>query len=345
LLSSEGRWIAPAPPARGRVAIVAEGAQGFEGDATLARLLVRGAAAAGADIVKFQLVYVDELAAPEYVHYALFKDLEMSREAWASVVDEARLCRIGVAFDVFGPRSLDLALELGAVAVKIHASDFFNHDLVAAALSRAPHLYLSGGGIDVEEIAEVLDRYPGAEARTTLFCGFQAEPTATADNNLARLGALHARFPSLPLGFMDHCDGDGDASTWLAALAVPYGVTHIEKHLTLDRGLCLEDYVSAVTPDRFATFVARLREAEAAIGRPDLALSPAETAYRRKALKQIVATGPLARGTEIARAHLMMLRTPLDAGRQPIVRLEQAVGRRVRAGVPAGRPIYEDDLA
>ncbi|NCV89142.1 MAG: hypothetical protein EBW19_02930, partial [Betaproteobacteria bacterium] len=42
------------------IKIIAEAAQGFEGDPLLARLLVRAAARAGADAVKFQLVYADE---------------------------------------------------------------------------------------------------------------------------------------------------------------------------------------------------------------------------------------------------------------------------------------------
>lgn len=325
--------------------VIAEAAQGFEGDPTLGKLLVRGAATGGADLVKFQLVYGDELATPDYVHYALFKQLEMPHAHWEAIVDEARLCGIAIAFDVFGPRSLELALELGADAVKIHASDFFNHDLVGDALRRAPHVYLSAGGLDVVEIGALLQRYAGVVMSLTLLCGFQAEPTVTSDNHLARLGVLRARFPALGLGFMDHADGEGDEATWLAVLAVPYGVSAIEKHLTLDRALCLEDSMSAVTPERFATFVTRLRAAEAAVGRADLALTPAETAYRRKALKPVVATRPLAAGTEIAPGAVTLLRAPLEAERQPVFQTERAVGRRVRREVPAGRPIYEDDLA
>ena len=41
------------------VEIIAEAAQGFEGNPTLAKLLARGAVRAGADAVKFQLIYAD----------------------------------------------------------------------------------------------------------------------------------------------------------------------------------------------------------------------------------------------------------------------------------------------
>ena len=41
--------------------IIAEAAQGYEGDPGLARALVRAAAGAGADALKLQLVYAEEL--------------------------------------------------------------------------------------------------------------------------------------------------------------------------------------------------------------------------------------------------------------------------------------------
>ena len=58
-----------------KVEIVAELAQGFEGCPEQAtKLLVKAAAKAGADAAKFQLVYADELATPDYEYYeSVFK--------------------------------------------------------------------------------------------------------------------------------------------------------------------------------------------------------------------------------------------------------------------------------
>ena len=72
------------------VEIIAEVAQGYEGNPALARLLARGAVRAGADAVKFQLVYADELATPDYLYYDLFRGLEMKSEAWKEVADEIK---------------------------------------------------------------------------------------------------------------------------------------------------------------------------------------------------------------------------------------------------------------
>lgn len=334
----------PALRADGRLTIVAEAAQGFEGDLSLAQLLVRGAAAADADLVKLQLVYGDELTTPAHHHHQLFRSLEMSDASWRAVADEARNAGIGMSFDVFGPRSLALAIACGASAVKIHASDVFNQPLVESALAQAPHVFLSIGGVHPDEVSGLVDQYGADGSRLTLLYGFQAEPTCTEDNHLSRLATLRRAHPHVGLGFMDHTDGESDESAWLAALALPYGVRLIEKHLTLDRLLALEDFVSAVAPDAFRRFVARLRAAESAVGTGDLALSPAELRYRATALKVVVARHALAPGDPVEAADVVLLRTPVRAGRDPLLRVGEAIGRRTRVAIEAHAPIHRDDL-
>lgn len=327
------------------VEIIAEAAQGFEGSVALARLLAHAAADGGADIVKFQLVYADELATPAYPYYSLFKQLEMESRDWALVVRDAASLGLRVAFDVFGRRSLDLALELGACAVKIHASDFFNTALTVPALARAPRLFLSAGGIKADEIAECLATAgPRAEA-VTLMYGYQAEPTQTADNHLSRLQSLRQRFPSLKLGFMDHADGDSDESGWLGIVALPFGISVLEKHITTDRTLKLEDHVSALGPQAFRRYVERVRAAEAALGSAVLDLTANELAYRRRAVKVVVAARGLAAGSAIAEADLQALRTPTDENRQPLHRAAEAIGRRLARQIASGEPVYLEDLA
>lgn len=326
--------------------IIAEAAQGYEGNVTLARMLVRAAAAGGADAVKFQIVYADEFATRAYAYHALFKGLEMPMSDWQAVAAEAKTRGIDLVCDVFGLESLEIALELGAQGVKLHATDFFNRPLVETALARASHVFFSAGGIEAAEIEEWLAR-AGAAAlpRLTMLYGFQAEPTAARDNHLARLRALRERFPGLRLGFMDHADGASDEAGWLGVLALPLGVSVIEKHITLDRSLQLEDYVSALTPAEFAAYVRRIRAAEAALGSPELALSPAERTYRRKALKAVVTSRPMAAGAVVQAADVVLLRAPLPEVSEVLRRPEEVVGRRLARAVEGGRPLCPEDLA
>ncbi|MBI3608053.1 MAG: N-acetylneuraminate synthase family protein [Nitrospirae bacterium] len=329
-----------------RVTVIAEVAQGFEGDPSLAVMFVRAAAAGEADLVKFQLVYADELATPDYLHYELFQRLEMSDAEWERVAAEARRAHVGLAFDVYGQQSLRVALKCGADAVKLHATDFFNAPLVEAVLGQAPRVFLSAGGITVEEVAAFLRPLePSTLSKLTLLYGFQAEPTAVSQNYLARLATLRMRFPALQLGFMDHAEGDSDEAGWLGVLALPFGVTAIEKHLTLDRSLMLEDYVSALSPRDFARYVARLRAAGAALGSGDLELTPPECVYRSKALKTVVAARSLTSGATIQSGDVVLLRAPLAEGREPLHRLPEVVDRRITRDVNRGQPVYREDLA
>ena len=51
------------------IEIIAEVAQGFEGSFHQSKLLIKAAAKSGANSVKFQLVYADELATHSYEYF------------------------------------------------------------------------------------------------------------------------------------------------------------------------------------------------------------------------------------------------------------------------------------
>jgi N,N'-diacetyllegionaminate synthase len=327
-----------------RATVIAEAAQGFEGDPRLARLLVRAAVAGHADVVKFQLVFADELATREYQHYDLFRRLEMPDDAWQAVAADAAAAGLGLAFDVFGMRSLDLALRLGSSGVKLHATDFFNRSLVRAAFSRAPHVYLSLGGIEYDDIAALLNEAAVDRTRLTLMFGFQGEPTTIDQNHLARLAALSARFPAANIGFMDHSDGAADEAGWLGALALAFGASVIEKHITIDRALQLEDWVSALDPTAFARYVSRIRVAARALGNTALELTDAERDYGRRAVKAVVAARPIEGGAVVQRDDVVALRAPMPEGRTVLKQTESAVGRTARHALAAGQPVCAEDL-
>ena len=51
------------------IEIIAEIAQGYEGNEKLTELLLKGAIAADADSIKIQVIYADELSTQTYEHY------------------------------------------------------------------------------------------------------------------------------------------------------------------------------------------------------------------------------------------------------------------------------------
>ncbi len=318
------------------VELIAEIAQGYEGHPKQAELLARGAVMAGADTVKFQLVYADELATPDYKYYRLFKSLEMPGEAWKAVADIVHGAGRRLAFDVFGFRSLQTALELRANAIKLSTTEFYNHALLAKTLESKADIFLSIGGIPVEDIDELLPRLPlEARNRICLMYGFQAEPTPLEQNNLARLTSLRQRYQGFKFGFMDHSQGGAsEDATMLSLMSLTTGVSVIEKHMTLDYALALEDYVSAISPAQFAEFARIIRKFAPAVGMSGLKLTPLEIEYAAKATKVVVAAQDLQAGSVLQETDVALKRVgDTQADAKPYRSLSQVIGRRLTNAV------------
>jgi sialic acid synthase SpsE len=330
------------------VEVIAEIAQGFEGRPEQARLLIAAAASAGADAVKFQLVYADELATPDYVHFPLFTTLEMADDAWQRLANQARDANIRLQFDVFGPRSLVLATSLGADAVKLHPTDLANTALLdAVAASAAPRVILGVGGTWASEVDVALQILAGKPV--VLLAGFQAYPTPDDTNQIARLPRLLERVRAIhanvAVGFADHSDPTTPLRYALSASAVGAGATVIEKHLTLGRGMKLEDHESALNPDEFLEFTRVIRACAAAQGTvveaDDFGMSDAERTYRSVIRRHVVAARTLSIGTVIVPTDLLLRRTSAAA---PLTDLHAAYGRTLVREVAAGRALSAADL-
>lgn len=323
--------------------IIAEIAQGYEGDPKLAEILVKGAIIANADAVKIQLVFADELCVPAYPYYDLFKSLEMNDEIWMDLVKRVHGAGKRIYFDVYGACSMTLARSLGANGVKISTTDFYNLPLIKQAFSGFDNVFISTGGVPIDDIDEMMNMC-ALPKKLTLMHGFQAEPTETADNNLARITTLRARYPSVGIGFMDHSVGSGDEAFRLPLVALGLGVNCIEKHITLDYGLQLEDYISALSVDRFGEFVKIIRAMEPALGCSELSLTSKEVEYKKRAGKVVVASRDLPKGTRIAEGDVAMKRVstaPLESYYRQIVPL---IGKTLSVSIEKDHPFDKGEI-
>jgi len=307
--------------------IVAEVAQGYRASWAKELALVELAAAAGADAIKFQLLHSGELLTADHPLCGHVEELELPPARWREVGKLAQSRGIEVFADVFGRRGLEIALDIGAAAVKVHASDMLNERLLREiAESSVPRVLLSAGGARAGELEEVAGLLSGK--RLTVILGFQAYPTAIGDNRLRRLPALARLLPGVELGFADHTAQEDPVGTWLPGLALALGATYIEKHLTMAQVLRDPDYQSALDPDRFAGFVESIRAAEAALGEADCEpdeMSEPERAYRLGMKRHVVAVEDLASGVRLGPEHLVLMRVP-EPPADALLRLEEALG-------------------
>ncbi len=327
--------------------IVAELAQGFEGNPAQAALLIRAAAKSGADAAKFQLVYADELATPDYQYYDLFRGLEMSDETWMNLAAEATRFGIGLQVDIFGRKSLDLAARIGVDTVKLHGTDIANPGLLQdVADSTVPTVMLGAGGAHLGEIDTALDLLAGKNV--VLLLGFQAYPTPTETNQIDRVSVLTARYsdrPNVKVGFADHADPEQALRLALASAAVGAGAKVIEKHLTLGRNMEIEDFESALNPDQFSEFVSTLHGVANALGQttnaPDFGMSDAESGYRKMIRRHVVSAHALSAGHKLLASDLVLKRADIA---DPLTDLDQAIGQVLSNDIAANAPLRASDL-
>ena len=331
------------------VEIIAELAQGFEGRPEQARILLRAAAAAGADAAKFQLVYADELATPDYKYYDLFKSLEMSDEVWEGLATYALELGIELQLDIFGIRSLNLATKIGVSAVKLHGTDISNLGLLNQVANSAVNKVLLGsGGAHLSELEQAIEVLSAKEL--VILLGFQGYPTPNDANQIARVRLLAQRLvamhPKLSIGFADHASPDSPLRYSLAAIAIGAGATVLEKHLTLGRLMKLEDHESALNVEEFFEFSETIRGCMLALGFAadveDFEMSESERGYRKMIRRHVVASRNLEVGDQISPSDLILKRTSAD---EAITDLSLVYQKTVKQAVSMNFPVLPKDIS
>lgn len=335
--------------------IIAECAQGYAASShdesiNLALWLTRSAKAAGADAIKFQLVYAQELATEDYQYFDLFKSLELGSDGWKQVAGLANTLKLDIIFDIFGESSLRLAEVLGANAVKLHPTDFTNIDLIKkVAASSIPHVIAGCGGCTLSEIQSTILKMKDIQSLTLLH-GFQGYPTSRVDNCLSRLitlrNSLNSISPTTRLGFADHADPLSTDSTHLAAASLGFGVSVLEKHLTLARCLQLEDCESALSPDEFLSFVNTMHKcyearASSLCTNSSFELPESEKSYRMNVSRHVVAASNLDSGHTILSSDICLKRSSSsNALTDPLA----VIGKKTSASINADTAFTSDLL-
>ncbi len=297
--------------------IIAEIAQGFEGDLKQSKLLVKAASSAGANAVKFQLVYADELSTEDYVYYDLFKSLEMTNKQWDEINNYSQSLGIELILDVFGEKSLSTACKLNLKSIKIHGTDITNIRLLEkVSKSKINSIILGIGGASWDEVKIALEILKNKEL--ILLAGFQGYPTNISDNLISRLKYLDKKsrlyHQNFNIGFAPHPD-TRDLNSLVSLVAIGAGARYLERHLTLGKVMKLEDYESALNPDEFSTYVKQIKRGFKAFGKSNsYELSIAEKKYRKGIRRDVVASINLKKGTVLSSKHLDLKRSSEKKG-------------------------------
>lgn len=290
--------------------IIAEAGVNHNGDLRLAKKLVKTAAKAGADAVKFQTfsaesittrtakkaAYQKRKANATESQYEMLRRLELPREAFITLFSYAEACGIEFLSSPFDLASADLLESIGVAAFKVPSGEITNIPLLSRIGGFNKPVILSTGMATMDEIQEGIGtlRTSGAEKILLLHC-ITSYPAPLESINLRMIETLAREF-ILPVGFSDHTEG-----FTAAIIARALGACVIEKHFTLDRNLPGPDHKASVEPTELAELIKQIRLTELALGEGIKSIGRTESAIRKIARKSLVAATVIPKGTQITR--------------------------------------------
>ncbi|MDE3117966.1 MAG: N-acetylneuraminate synthase family protein [Nitrospirota bacterium] len=317
--------------------IIAEIGSNHDGSLEIAKTLIREAAKAGADAVKFQSFRAATLAAPRQERLQkFFKQAELD-PAWYQdlirVADEEGVVWLSTPFD---DASADALGDLGMPVFKVSSGDLTDHRLLQRLARWERPIILSTGMAWLGEVEAALGaiRTIGHPPLVLLHC-VTAYPSAPEDANIRAMARMGEAF-GVPYGYSDHCLG---VAVPLGAVAL--GACVIEKHFTSDRSRQGPDHGHSLEASEFALMVREIRSLERALGDGVKAPVKAELPDRVWARRGLYATQPIAAGATITPAMVARLRPNDGIGAED---WDLVIGRVARQAIEPGAALHWDLL-
>ena len=288
--------------------IIAEAGVNHNGSLERAKEMVKAAATAGVDAIKFQTFTAETLITKDAVkakyqikssnedetQFEMLKKLELSFESHLKLIKTCRLNRIEFLSSPFDLTAIDLLVKMGLNKWKIPSGEITNLPYLRKIASLGQEIIMSTGMADLGEIQDALILFINSgifpDRITVLHCNTEY-PTPINDVNLKAMQTIKSAFPGIHVGYSDHTEG-----IEIAIAAVAMGAEIIEKHFTLNRNLPGPDQRASLEPDELSAMVKAIRNIETALGSGIKKPSPSEMKNRPIARKSIVAAGNIRKG-------------------------------------------------
>ncbi len=276
----------------------------YEEDLKRAKELIKVAAKAGADAVKFQTykpetIYVPDAGKSNYLSEHginenindIFEHLSMPYEMLPEL---STYCKQENIIFMSTPFSIQDAKEVDKY-VQIHkiASFEINHiRLLEFIADTGKPILISTGASTYDEIDFAVDRImKRGNRKISLMQCTSKYPCPLEALNLSVIPSMKSRY-NIPIGFSDHSIEPIIAPI----LAIGLGARIIEKHFTLDRNLPGPDHPFALIPDELDLMIKSIRYAESALGSGKKEILKEELELRKFATRSIQAIKEILKG-------------------------------------------------
>ncbi|UFJ40050.1 N-acetylneuraminate synthase [Brevibacillus humidisoli] len=314
-----------------RTFIIAEAGVNHNGSLERAKDLIRVAAEAGADAVKFQTFKAEQIISRHAEKAAYQKQTTGTNESQLDMVKKLELdvsahiqlkayCeqyRIQFLSTPFDLESVDLLVQqIHVPTLKVPSGEITNGPLLLKMAQTDLPIILSTGMATLAEVEQALGvlafGYTGKQSEPSIALFRSAYSSQEGQQALReKVTLLHCttEYPcpysevnlramdtlstafGLPVGLSDHTEGIA-----VPIAAVARGARVIEKHFTLDKNLPGPDHRASLEPDELAAMITGIRQVESSLGSPVKAPSPSELRNREVVRKSLVAASGIGVG-------------------------------------------------
>jgi N-acetylneuraminate synthase len=262
------------------VFVIAEIGINHNGDVGHACDLIRAAARAGADAVKFQK-RTPELCVPVgqadrlretpwgYISYLEYRRrIELSAHEYETIATCCREHNVMFFASVWDEPSVEFMERFSPPCYKIPSAALTDLDLLRTVRSTGRPIILSTGMSTLEQIDAAVSMLE--LDNLMVLHSTSSYPCDPNELNLTVISALRERF-GVPIGYSGH-----EVGLVTTAVAVALGACVVERHITLDRAMWGSDQAASVEPDGFSKLVKYIRVTSMSLGDGTKQVYPSE---------------------------------------------------------------------
>lgn len=320
--------------------IIAEAGTNHNASEETGRKLIDVAADAGADSVKFQIIYPEGLYVSKFYRDGTYEENEviavrragmLSDDEYRRLAEHARERNLPLSASVFDERGLRLLDEFDPPYIKIASCDLNNSRLLKQSAELGRRLIVSTGMASLGEVERaVRDITSTGHNDLILMHCVSVYPCPTERMNLGFIRVLQTAF-GFPVGLSDHTE-----SSLAAAVGVAFGVEWIEKHFTLDRNSAGFDHAYAMEPEMLKAYISDVRAVTSACQLEPQKVGEAEEGVKVRARRSLFAARDIQPGETVAEQDVLILR---PEGPLTPHNLDQVLGKKSRRTIRQFEPL------
>ncbi len=315
-----------------------------------AKLMVKEAALAGADAIKFQIYKAEKLASkysPSYwdttkekitSQYELFKKFDtLTNENWEDIARYAKENNIIFMATPFDQEAVILVDKLSLI-FKVASADITNFPMLKLIAKKGKPIILSTGASTKKEIMEAIHviEKEGNKKIILLHCVLNY-PTKYEKANLFKIKEMQVSFPNYSIGYSDHTFPDDKMLVLTAAYLM--GARVIEKHFTLDKKISGNDHFHSMDQVDLKKFVDNIHFFNTIFGDPYITEKKYlknEAMAIRNARRSIVASCDLKKGEKITLNNISIKRP--GTGISPKF-IDKVIGKELKKSIKEDKPL------